>query len=410
MSTPVPGDAVAISPTPDKNGFVAGVGDAGRLLSYSQDEHGHPMASYHSASSRKTASTPAAALSRLTEGEGVDESKHPDLKIVPLAIGDQKHVGRSVIFHQGKAVGTLDPGKIQNTKIHTVSSGEMGADKHFLDRGKALDAIHAHFTGATYKLKKKSDALTIGDLLKLDFVESEHPRAANGEFGSGGGGSKPAEGKPAQKKIERNWPETPRKFKALPASHTSHLEADGDALGSAIPNCPPNRAKNLAALRDAILTKCGGHGVLISQDTKDPDNAMIMREGEYRDGKGATLVKGLVGPDRCHENSAELYMKDPEHSTLVEGYAANTAGVWVRHSWVERDGQITETTSPRVSYFGAKMTKPQTELYLALRGKGPRANELQTLTARDYQDEMRARADGPGTDLAKLESAAPVAA
>jgi ribosomal protein L33 len=160
-STPVPGDAISVAPYANENGTTVGVSDAGRLLHFAPDAHGVSMAHYHSLSANKTASTPQSAIARLEEGADANEGRDPSLKIVPLKIGDTKHAGRSVIFHNGVAQGTVDPGKVGGQKIVTVSSAAMGPDRHFLDRDKAIDAIHDHFV--PQEIEK---ALTVADLLK----------------------------------------------------------------------------------------------------------------------------------------------------------------------------------------------------------------------------------------------------
>jgi hypothetical protein len=160
-STPVPGDAISVAPYANENGTTVGVSDAGRLLHFAPDAHGVSMAHYHSLSANKTASTPQSAIARLEEGADANEGRDPSLKIVPLKIGDTKRAGRSVIFHNGVAQGTVDPGKVGGQKIVTVSSAAMGPDRHFLDRDKAIDAIHDHFV--PQEIEK---ALTVADLLK----------------------------------------------------------------------------------------------------------------------------------------------------------------------------------------------------------------------------------------------------
>jgi hypothetical protein len=177
---PEPGDAISVSPTADANGTTVGTADAGRLLHYAPDAHGATMAHYHSLSSNRLASTPEAAIARLEEGDDADESRHPSLTIVPLRIGDTKHEGRSVIFHNGLAQGTVDPGKVAGQPITTVSSTAMGPDKHFLEREKAIDAIHDHF--APEHIEKEKFA-TLADILKAD--EPKHD-PKTGQFVGGG--------------------------------------------------------------------------------------------------------------------------------------------------------------------------------------------------------------------------------
>jgi hypothetical protein len=205
MLPPAPGDAVAVSPIVHPNG-VASRADAGRLLSITANEHGTNTATYHSTATNSTQNSPASALARLEEGADADESTHPNLKIVPLRLGDTKHVGRSVIFHGGAAVGTVDPAKVGPTKIVSVSMPSMGEDRHFVSRKDAIKAIHDHLepekddvqkekaNGAgqqpTEKAKKmtvadlfnSSGPRTVADLLKSAPMEMAPSSAVRGDF------------------------------------------------------------------------------------------------------------------------------------------------------------------------------------------------------------------------------------
>lgn len=66
-----------------------------------------------------------------------------------------------------------------------------------------------------------------------------------------------------------------------------------------------------------------------------------------------SVVAEFVEDCRCHENVSELWLE--KKSGLVGigvGYALSSDGLWRRHSWGSRDGEVVETTEPRTRYFG----------------------------------------------------------
>jgi hypothetical protein len=55
----------------------------------------------------------------------------------------------------------------------------------------------------------------------------------------------------------------------------------------------------------------------------------------------------------CHDNSMELFLKDPENAKLFSGYALSTDRLWRHHSWIiTQTGDIIETTQERLIYLG----------------------------------------------------------
>jgi hypothetical protein len=267
---------------------------------------------------------------------------------------------------------------------------------HYGKTGKALSAaiVKDGFDGIiTHDKYGTSETVDLSPFVKKPVAKAaDEARDADGKWTAGGGGAGAAHAG----------------FEAMSAREVARFTRQGDTKGAPIPNVPPNRAKNLAALRDKILDH-GGHAVYISQDPKDPDNTMILRDGAYHSGASAVQITGQFGHNNCHQNSAIAHLDDPEKNKLFTGYAADESGLWVRHSWIERDGVIQETTTPRAKYFGVAMTPAQTELYLALRNAGGGTSYLKgaaqlphPIAGKVYQAEMAARGKGPGTPLADL--------
>jgi hypothetical protein len=258
MKRPEPGDAIAASPYANRDGLVVGVADAGRLLHYTSDPHGKPMATYHSATMNKPVSTPQAAIARLEEGDDVDESRHPDLKIVPLKIGDSKHDGRSVIFHGGVAQGTIDPAKVGKQKIVTVSSAAMGPDRHFLDRGKAIDAIHAHFAPDEIEKETETEKFrTVGDLFKVvDDNGAKH--GSDGKFTSGGGGSKKDESSSTEDTSEDVDYDNDESVERAQAAHEKKYGKKAGVADMECTNCNGTGTTPYKHIEDGVCFRCGG--------------------------------------------------------------------------------------------------------------------------------------------------------
>ena len=193
-------------------------------------------------------------------------------------------------------------------------------------------------------------------------------------------------------------------FNDISNEEKHRLSRNGCTEGATIPDVLPNRAKNLAMMRDAILNY-GGHAVLL--DTLDPDTSMVLRSAQYQSGIAVVLIPGEES--KCHHNAIREYWGDRENTVLFTGYAADETGVWVRHSWIERNDALLETTSRRLAYYGVRLTSAQAELFASVRAgaglDGPMLSH--NITSQDYQREMQIRSKGPGTPLCDLRSELP---
>jgi hypothetical protein len=209
LATPAPGDAVAVHPKINEHGVMLGEGDVGRLLRHYKDNQGNLIGEYHSTNAMQIRHSPASNMSRLMEDNGADESAHPNIKIVPLTIGDTSHTGTSLIFHHGNVQGTIEPSRVAGKNVYTVSSGSIGPDLHFLDRANALHTVHNHFeppppyVGSNAPEIKKFS--TVADLLKVKDA-SGHEHAADGKFGSGGASDGDDDGKDTRDPSLRHVP------------------------------------------------------------------------------------------------------------------------------------------------------------------------------------------------------------
>lgn len=70
--------------------------------------------------------------------------------------------------------------------------------------------------------------------------------------------------------------------------------------------------------------------------------------------KGYILVKEME-LSKCHDN-CEILFAQKEINNIYSGYALSTDGLWRFHSWgINLDGDIVETTCPRILYYGVTL-------------------------------------------------------
>jgi hypothetical protein len=77
----------------------------------------------------------------------------------------------------------------------------------------------------------------------------------------------------------------------------------------------------------------------------------------------------LMEPSRCHLNVASLWHQRKRGSRLIgiaPGYALDTDGLWVFHSWALTKSRIIETTVLRTRYFGMPCYGPHADFYLSM--------------------------------------------
>jgi len=104
----------------------------------------------------------------------------------------------------------------------------------------------------------------------------------------------------------------------------------------------------IMTLRALLLARGGME--LVAPPTLDADMGKLIEEGSDM---VYSVVFNLLDEGRCHENAAELWSEGKEClSGIGTGYALSADGLWRRHSWIVRPGEIVETTEERVKYFG----------------------------------------------------------
>ena len=115
-------------------------------------------------------------------------------------------------------------------------------------------------------------------------------------------------------------------------------------LGRAFKHAPYLRPLNKS------LLALGGHLVVLWNGNNGIYTVKgLLDNGRSFDISGLTLQE--MEPSQCHSNVFDLCSKDPSARVLT-GYGLSDDGVWRPHSWCIKDGQIIETTVPRVAYFG----------------------------------------------------------
>lgn len=109
---------------------------------------------------------------------------------------------------------------------------------------------------------------------------------------------------------------------------------------------------DIEALRELLLALGGVE--LVAAPEPDLDLPTLLARGHLIDG---TVLVNELDAGLCHENVAEMWLdKNYGLTAIGTGYALSEDGLWRQHSWGIRDGEIVETTSERVKYFGTVMT------------------------------------------------------
>jgi len=101
-----------------------------------------------------------------------------------------------------------------------------------------------------------------------------------------------------------------------------------------------------------LLLKLGGIELVVPPKP-DPDLPDLLVSGQVT---GGSVVLKELEEGRCHENVAEMWVdKKYDLTAVATGYALSEDGLWRQHSWGIRNGEIVETTAPRLKYFGKSM-------------------------------------------------------
>ncbi len=110
-----------------------------------------------------------------------------------------------------------------------------------------------------------------------------------------------------------------------------------------------------------LLLEIGGIE-LVAPPTFDPDVPILVEHGSVMDG---SLVCHILDDSVCHENVAELWLEKQEGLTGIgTGYALSADGLWRQHSWGVRRGELVETTSERIKYFGRLLEARRTRMVI----------------------------------------------
>jgi hypothetical protein len=100
-------------------------------------------------------------------------------------------------------------------------------------------------------------------------------------------------------------------------------------------------------------------GKIFSKPDFEEDLDKILSRGKSVNIKNIETMKGR--DSQCHENTALCWDNNRDICSIMTGYALYK-GMWVQHSWVlKKTGVIVETTFPRDSYFGFKLTHEEAE-------------------------------------------------
>lgn len=116
----------------------------------------------------------------------------------------------------------------------------------------------------------------------------------------------------------------------------------------------------MATLKEVLLDHAGVAAVL---PPFDEDISHILGRGQCRSGDGLVLER--MRDSQCHGNAARLWELDPNENAIWTGYAMSGDGIWRQHSWVVREScnQLVETTTPRMLYFGFRLSQRESEQF-----------------------------------------------
>lgn len=105
------------------------------------------------------------------------------------------------------------------------------------------------------------------------------------------------------------------------------------------------------AFEEAVV-KHGGRAV-VPPMKPDALIGLLLEEGSLVEGRSAQLVEG--DRSNCHVNAARLW-RSKRCDGIGTGYALSEDGLWREHSWGASNGEVVETTTRRILYFGVLMS------------------------------------------------------
>ena len=104
-----------------------------------------------------------------------------------------------------------------------------------------------------------------------------------------------------------------------------------------------------------MLLSIGGDAVVPAREDGDDFNRAVMRRGQFF--RSGAFMANMKACD-CHGNVSRLYLEGYP-LWIATGYALSNDGLWRSHTWgvSRKDGEVVETTEPRVAYYGFVMPK-----------------------------------------------------
>lgn len=102
------------------------------------------------------------------------------------------------------------------------------------------------------------------------------------------------------------------------------------------------------------LLSFGGIKVSFPKDLYLNEIKQIVNRGQFWYGNKSEKISGV--PGKCHHNSAYTWSNYKDELVLATGFALDSKGTWVCHSWLieptDNKSIILETTTKRIAYFG----------------------------------------------------------
>lgn len=128
---------------------------------------------------------------------------------------------------------------------------------------------------------------------------------------------------------------------------------------------------DLEALKSHLLAIDGrGFQVdwFLEEELRAPEVELLLQVG-HLDSTEHLAVR-TMDLSECHRNVRRLAARDPDIGWRF-GMALSSDDIWRVHSWAIRRGRITETTLPRIRYFGIDMGR-----LMELRRRPPRQSDF----------------------------------
>lgn len=218
--------------------------------------------------------------------------------------------------------------------------------------------------------------------LDAEFNETDHPRAEDGKFGSGGG-SAGSSREQLESEVSRLGTEYNAALKAarenpskanqdkLGRAERAHLAAHKELKRAGQPGrgekktAASGKASPVKTLEEKLGGIAPGRIVAPHQAASDPDLDLIIERGKSWTKGEVDADPAYLGPDsQCHWNTSKLF-RDGKIDAVVIGYAKNSEG-WHQHTWGTKGGKVVETTESNhqnSDWFGAPLSAPQSKKF-----------------------------------------------